>query len=141
MCHIISFEMQQPRGIPLGRTHDGRLLSLSLSLSLSHTHTHTQFFIYLCIYIHISNTCIGSDDNPWSYFERFAGGTTTAHGINRVFDDDSGIIRRIFWLACFAGGCFGLFKLQCIYAAMIVIMHVIERALCRLTREEHITRC
>ena len=82
-----------------------------------------------------------SDDNPWSYFERFAGGTTTAHGINRVFDDDSGIIRRIFWLACFAGGCFGLFKLQCIYATMIVIMHVIERALCRLTREEHITRC
>ena len=48
-----------------------------------------------------------SDDNPWSYFERFAGGTTTAHGINRVFDDDSGIVRRIFWFCAFAGGCYG----------------------------------
>ena len=48
-----------------------------------------------------------SDDNPWSYFERFAGGTTTAHGINRVFDDDAGIVRRIFWFCAFVGGCFG----------------------------------
>ena len=48
-----------------------------------------------------------TDDNPWSYWERFAGGTTTAHGINRVFDDDSGPLRRLFWLGAFCFGCYG----------------------------------
>lgn len=52
-----------------------------------------------------------SDDNPWSFAERFFGGTTTAHGINRVFDDDAGIVRRIFWFCAFAGGCYGRFFL------------------------------
>ena len=45
-----------------------------------------------------------TEDNLWTFFERFFGGVTTAHGINRVFDDDIGIVRRIFWLALFAGG-------------------------------------
>jgi hypothetical protein len=51
-----------------------------------------------------------TDDNPWSYWERFAGGTTTAHGINRVFDDDNGPVRRLFWLIAFCCGCYGSFS-------------------------------
>ena len=42
-----------------------------------------------------------SDDTFFSFFERFFGGVTTAHGINRVFDDGIGPLRRIFWLGMF----------------------------------------
>jgi hypothetical protein len=47
-----------------------------------------------------------TEDNLWTFCERFFGGVTTAHGINRVFDDDIGIVRRIFWLLLFGGGFF-----------------------------------
>jgi hypothetical protein len=53
-------------------------------------------------------TMVCSDDTFFSFFfERFFGGVTTAHGINRVFDDDIGPLRRIFWLVMFIIGIYG----------------------------------
>jgi hypothetical protein len=37
--------------------------------------------------------------------ENFFGGVTTAHGINQVFKEYNGPLRRLFWLGAF-GGCF-----------------------------------
>ncbi len=41
--------------------------------------------------------------------ENFFGGVTTAHGINQVFKEFDGPIRRLFWLGCFAGSFYALF--------------------------------
>jgi hypothetical protein len=48
-----------------------------------------------------------TDDSLYSFVERFWGGVTTAHGCNRIFDDDNGIVRRIFWLGLFVAGFYG----------------------------------
>jgi len=48
-----------------------------------------------------------SDDTLFSFFERFFGGVTTAHGINRVFDDGIGPLRRIFWVGMSIIGIYG----------------------------------
>mmetsp|Transcript_32950 Transcript_32950/g.51389 ORF Transcript_32950/g.51389 Transcript_32950/m.51389 type:complete len:725 (+) Transcript_32950:250-2424(+) len=41
------------------------------------------------------------DDTILSWITNFYGSVTTAHGINRVFDDHNGILRRVFWFALF----------------------------------------
>eukprot|EP00960_Hanusia_phi_P038449 753432-Hanusia_phi.AAC.2 len=41
--------------------------------------------------------------------ENFFGGVTTAHGINRVFDEDNGILRRLFWFGAFTASFYALF--------------------------------
>ncbi len=41
------------------------------------------------------------DDTILSWFGNFCGGVTTAHGINRVFDEGQGPVRRIFWIVFF----------------------------------------
>ena len=41
--------------------------------------------------------------------ENFFGGVTTAHGINQVFKEFNGPVRRLFWLCAFAGCFFVLF--------------------------------
>lgn len=38
------------------------------------------------------------DDTVLSWFGNFCGGVTTAHGINRVFDEGQGPVRRGFWI-------------------------------------------
>jgi len=43
-------------------------------------------------------------DTVGSWVENFFGGVTTAHGINRVFDGDSGMCRKFFWMALFLTG-------------------------------------
>lgn len=41
------------------------------------------------------------NDTIISWFSNFCGGVTTAHGINRVFDEGQGPVRRIFWILFF----------------------------------------
>ena len=41
------------------------------------------------------------DDTILSWVSTFCNGVTTAHGINRVFDDGQGPLRRVFWLLFF----------------------------------------
>lgn len=41
------------------------------------------------------------NDTIISWFGNFCGGVTTAHGINRVFDEGQGPVRRIFWIVFF----------------------------------------
>ena len=41
--------------------------------------------------------------------ENFFGGVTTAHGINQVFKEHNGVVRRLFWLCAFFGCFIGLF--------------------------------
>mmetsp|Transcript_30496 Transcript_30496/g.81357 ORF Transcript_30496/g.81357 Transcript_30496/m.81357 type:complete len:775 (+) Transcript_30496:410-2734(+) len=47
--------------------------------------------------------------NPWSFTENFFEGVTTAHGINQCWKPSNGVIRRIFWAACFGLAFWGLF--------------------------------
>jgi hypothetical protein len=41
------------------------------------------------------------NDTILSWLGNFCGGVTTAHGINRVFDEGQGPVRRIFWIVFF----------------------------------------
>uniref|UniRef100_A0A7S0EM62 Uncharacterized protein n=1 Tax=Hanusia phi TaxID=3032 RepID=A0A7S0EM62_9CRYP len=50
-----------------------------------------------------------SDQSLWAWMENFFGGVTTAHGINRVFDEDNGILRRLFWFGAFTASFYALF--------------------------------
>ena len=52
---------------------------------------------WLCSFLW-GGPCQATDqDNLWSWLARFFGGVSSAHGINRVFDDESGILRIVFW--------------------------------------------
>mmetsp|Transcript_55218 Transcript_55218/g.112957 ORF Transcript_55218/g.112957 Transcript_55218/m.112957 type:complete len:921 (+) Transcript_55218:100-2862(+) len=41
------------------------------------------------------------DDSIGSWLSNFFGGVTTAHGINRAFDEGNGLVRRVFWICLF----------------------------------------
>ena len=41
--------------------------------------------------------------------ENFFGGVTTSHGINQVFKEHNGGVRRIAWLLCFSSSFYFLF--------------------------------
>ena len=47
-----------------------------------------------------------SQDTPWTYSSKFFGGVSGAHAINRVFDEDSGVVRMFFWFALFCVGAY-----------------------------------
>jgi hypothetical protein len=55
--------------------------------------------------------CPHEDDTVSDWFGNFAGGATTAHGICRVHDDESGSVRTIFWTLCFIASFAALFIL------------------------------
>jgi len=63
------------------------------------------------------------DDTILSWFSTFCSGVTTAHGINRVFDDGQGPLRRAFWLLFF-------------FAAFVVVWYLVNNAVLRFMRAD-----
>ena len=51
------------------------------------------------------------EDSMGSWFANFAGGITTAHGINRTCDDHAGPLRTTFWILIFMSSTFALWWL------------------------------
>ena len=60
------------------------------------------------------------DDTVLSWFGNFCGGVTTAHGINRVFDEGQGPVRRGFWIVFFLASFVVLWNL--VYSAILQYM-------------------
>jgi hypothetical protein len=74
-----------------------------------------------------------SADSFWTWSTRVFGAVTTAHGINRVFDDNNGVLRRVFWLVVFLGG----FGMTWFYCEQAVASYLSKGVVTVLAQEQH----